>query len=81
MGLYHVEGRCRHGQGRIELPPDGEPHAEATIATGSVYTRIPPRDMHLRSRQFLDVNPHPEIHFRTGARTLLAAAATGSTAR
>src|SRR5919108_3671 len=34
------------------------------VDAGSISTRIPPRDLHLRSRDFLDVRRHPELRAR-----------------
>jgi len=63
MGMYHVKGRFRDIEGRIEFPVGGAPRAEATIDVRGIYTRIPPRDWHLRTAQFLHVDEHPRIHF------------------
>jgi polyisoprenoid-binding protein YceI len=57
MGLYHVKGRFR----RVEGTLDSAGRGEVVIDAGSVSTRIPPRDWHLRSGDFLDVRSHPEI--------------------
>lgn len=58
MGLYHVKGRFRRFTGTVTSRP-GALRAEITIAAASVHTRIPPRDAHLRSGQFLHVKQHP----------------------
>jgi polyisoprenoid-binding protein YceI len=60
MGVYYVKGRFRRVDG--ELGPDG--HGEVLVDAGSISTRIPPRDWHLRSRDFLDVRRHPELRAR-----------------
>lgn len=39
--------------------------AEATIDTSSIHTNMAPRDEHLRSPDFLDVEKFPEMRFRT----------------
>ena len=57
MGLYHVKGRFKRVKGALD--PTGR--GELVIDAGSVSTRIPPRDWHLRSGDFLDVRRHPEI--------------------
>ncbi len=66
MGLYHVKGRFRAVAGTVELGP-GESSAEIVIDASSVTTRMPPRDLHLRSADFLDVKTHPVIAVSTGA--------------
>lgn len=65
MGLYHVKGRFREAEGRVELGPDGIPVAgELSIDPATISTRIPARDWHLRTRDFLDVRRHPRIEVR-----------------
>jgi polyisoprenoid-binding protein YceI len=64
MGFWPVRGRFRSMEGRLELDAEGRPvAAELTIDAASLSTRMPPRDAHLRSRQFLDVKRYPAIHF------------------
>lgn len=67
MGMYHVKGRFRRIEGSVEARGGGQVVAEARIPAESIFTRIPPRDAHLRSAQFLDVKRHPEIRFRAEA--------------
>lgn len=57
MGLYYVKGCFRRMEGTLE--PDGR--GSVVIDPSSISTRIPPRDWHLRSADFLDVTRHPEI--------------------
>ena len=57
MGLYYVKGSFSGVHGTVD--PDGS--SEVVIDAGSISTRIPPRDWHLRSADFLDVKRHPEI--------------------
>jgi polyisoprenoid-binding protein YceI len=65
MGLYHVKGRFRELEGRIEVDPDSaSPTGELKIRAASVNTRMPPRDLHLRTGDFLAVRKHPEILVR-----------------
>lgn len=62
LGLYYVKGKFRRVEGRIELGT--EPNAsrgEVVIDATSIYTRMPPRDWHLRTRDFLDIKRHPQI--------------------
>lgn len=40
---------------------------EATINAASVNTDVKRRDEHLRSKDFLDVAAHPEIHFQSAS--------------
>src|ERR687897_1434428 len=60
MGVYYVKGRFRGVDGK--LGPDGR--GEVVVDAGSISTRIPPRDWHLRSADFLDVRRHPELRAR-----------------
>ncbi len=63
MGLYDVKGRFREVEGRIEFAPQASgPSGEVTIQARSISTRMPPRDWHLRTKDFLDVKNHPRIH-------------------
>jgi len=66
MGLYHVKGRFRAVAGTVELGP-AESSADIVIDASSVTTRMPPRDLHLRSADFLDVKTHPVIAVTAGA--------------
>ncbi|MGH2847514.1 MAG: YceI family protein [Thermoleophilaceae bacterium] len=57
MGLYYVKGRFSRVTGTLD--PAGR--GEVVIDAASISTRIPPRDWHLRSADFLDVKRNPEI--------------------
>jgi polyisoprenoid-binding protein YceI len=62
MGLYTVKGRFRRAAGELRLGDEGVPlMAQLTIEAASVTTRMPPRDLHLRSGQFLAARKHPTI--------------------
>lgn len=62
MGMYTVKGRFRTAVGELRLSDEGKPlAAHMTIETVSVTTRMPPRDLHLRSGHFLAVKSHPTI--------------------
>src|SRR5215211_589154 len=64
MRLYSVKGRFRSIQGQVEFGSEGLPErGEATLDAATITTRIPPRDWHLRSVDFLDVDRHPLIKF------------------
>ena len=62
MRLYDVKGTFKAVNGSVEVGLDGVPIAGSLrIDASSVSTRIPPRDWHLRTRDFLAVRNHPEI--------------------
>jgi polyisoprenoid-binding protein YceI len=62
MGLYFVKGSFKAVNGSVEVGPDGLPIAGSLrIDASTVSTRIPPRDWHLRTKDFLAVKDHPEI--------------------
>lgn len=68
MMISKVRGRFREFSGVIcidEVPERS--WAEATIVAASIDTGDEARDRHLRSAEFLDVEHHPEIKFRTVA--------------
>lgn len=60
MGLYRVKGRFRTVGGTVEIGA-ARSSAEIVIDASSVTTRMPPRDLHLRSADFLDAKRHPVI--------------------
>jgi polyisoprenoid-binding protein YceI len=65
MGLYFVKGRFRGVTGVIDFSPEGVPEGgELMIDAATITTRIPPRDLHLRSTDFLHVKRYPEIWVR-----------------
>jgi polyisoprenoid-binding protein YceI len=74
MGLYYVKGRFSRVEGTLD--PDGR--SEVVIDASSISTRMPPRDWHLRSADFLDVRRHPEI--RAGIDSIEPADDRGFTA-
>jgi polyisoprenoid-binding protein YceI len=82
MGLYFVKGRFKRLSGSVEVGPDGMPMGGTVrIDASSVTTRMPPRDWHLRTRDFLSVRRHPEITIRvdnvvTAINGAMAVAAT-----
>jgi polyisoprenoid-binding protein YceI len=66
MMISKVRGRFREFSGVIcidEVPERSS--VEATIVAASIDTGDEERDRHLRSAEFLDVEHHPEITFRS----------------
>ena len=62
LHLYFVKGRFTNLRGGIEAGPAARDlRANVVIQAASVTTRMPPRDFHLRTRDFLAVKRHPEI--------------------
>ena len=62
MGLYYVNGRFTEIDGQVGVGSGGLPErGEVAIQARSVTTRMPPRDWHLRTRDFLDVERYPLI--------------------
>lgn len=67
MVFAKVRGHFKSYQGHIEMDPENLSAAsvEVTIDASSIDTGTDPRDEHLRSADFLDVDTHPEIRFRS----------------
>jgi polyisoprenoid-binding protein YceI len=73
MVVSKVRGRFDRFGGTIVTADDPlQSSVEATIDAGSINTNQEQRDAHIRSADFLDVDNHPEITFRS-----LAVRATG----
>jgi len=53
------------GKGYIDAEKPGNSHIELTIKAASIDTRNADRDAHLRSNDFLAMEEHPEITFRS----------------
>jgi polyisoprenoid-binding protein YceI len=53
------------GSGYFDAEDPAKSHAELTIKAASIDTRNPDRDNHLRSNDFLAMEEHPELTFRT----------------
>lgn len=67
VGFLTVEGRFANAEGTVVLD-DGAPHrshVDLSIEAASIDTRNPIRDLHLRSRSYLDVRRYPRIGFES----------------
>jgi polyisoprenoid-binding protein YceI len=62
-----VRGQFDKLSGTVTLDPrdPGRSSIEAVIEAGSIDTREPQRDAHLRSPDFLDVEQYPTLEFRS----------------
>ncbi|MEU6550769.1 YceI family protein [Streptomyces sp. NPDC046915] len=71
LGISSVHGRFTDFTGAIEIAPDDvtKSRVEAVIRAASIDTGNGMRDTHLRSADFLDVERHPEIIFRSTGLT------------
>jgi len=68
LGLAKVRGRFNSFSGTIEIGDDPtECRVDVTIDAASIDTRDEQRDAHLRSPDFLDVENHPTLEFRSTA--------------
>jgi polyisoprenoid-binding protein YceI len=64
--ISKVRGSFDKFSGQIHIAEDPlQSSAEVTIDASSVNTRDPQRDGHLRSPDFLDVENHPTLEFRS----------------
>ncbi|MGW5234438.1 YceI family protein [Streptomyces nodosus] len=71
LGISSVRGRFTEFSGLIEIAPDdvAKSRVEAVIRAASIDTGTALRDTHLRSADFLDVETHPEITYRSTGLT------------
>ena len=69
MMVTHVRGHFKDVHGTLEFDPADPTSAkmEATIDAAKLWTGEPARDAHLKSADFLDVEHHPTIAFRSTA--------------
>lgn len=67
MMIARVKGRFAALKGTVELDESNATQSavEVTIDASSIDTRQDDRDAHLRSADFLDVEDHPTIEFRS----------------
>lgn len=66
LGLAKVRGRFNQFEGTVEIGEDPKASSvRATIQAASIDTRDADRDTHLRTDDFLDVENHPTIEFRS----------------
>jgi polyisoprenoid-binding protein YceI len=67
LSIANVDGHFRLTSGRVTLVDEDASRStvEAVIDATSVDTGEPKRDRHLRSADFLDVDHHPSITFRS----------------
>ncbi|MDO0926968.1 YceI family protein [Streptomyces sp. TG1A-8] len=67
LGISSVHGRFTEFGGTIEIAPDdvSKSRVEAVIRAASIDTGNGMRDTHLKSADFLDVERHPEITYRS----------------
>ena len=65
--LSNVEGRFNQFEGNFDYEP-GKPDSwrtEATIQAAAIDTNVAPRDKHLRSADFFDVEKFPTVTFKS----------------
>ena len=66
LGISQVQGRFTKKEGKLLIGKDPtQSSVEMTVQTASVDTAVEPRDNHLRSPDFFDVENHPTLSFRS----------------
>src|SRR5207237_5965144 len=67
MMVTYVRGHFKNIQGRLEFDPERpeDGSLEIRIDATKLWTDEPERDAHLRSADFLDVEHHPTITFKS----------------
>ena len=73
MMVTYVRGHFKNVNGRLNFDPSNAKNSsvEAEIDARTLWTGEPDRDAHLRSADFLDVEHHPAITFRSREVKLL----------
>jgi polyisoprenoid-binding protein YceI len=68
LGLATVRGEFREFDGALEIGEDlADSRAYGRVDAASIDTNLTRRDKHLRSTDFLSVESHPELIFRSKA--------------
>jgi polyisoprenoid-binding protein YceI len=67
-GLMTVKGHFDHYAGTVDL--QARPAVQLTIQADSLETKHKKRDEHLRSKDFFDIEQHPEVRFVSDTATL-----------
>ena len=66
MGLTNVHGRFGKFEGKIVQNPDlSRSSVQFTAQTNSIDTNVPPRDTHLKSKDFFEVETYPTLSFKS----------------
>lgn len=75
-GLVKVSGRFGTVSGTGTITPDGKASGVITIDAASIDTANSRRDTHLRSKDFFDVEKHPDITYSAASVTTAGDTAT-----
>ncbi len=67
LGLSKIQGRFNKVSGKVEVDPQDldKSSVNVTIQTDSVDTAVAPRDAHLRTADFFEVEKYPTITFKS----------------
>ena len=67
MGLSRIQGRFNNVSGKVQVDPQNlsKSSVHVTIKTDSVDTAVAPRDAHLRTADFFEVEKYPSITFKS----------------